>query len=412
MSFFNNSCSNTNNTIQKINSNNKHIFNKSEAQMFHATTSYLDYTFLSHRRSISNTPKLNIDIKKKKNYLFDLKKTFELNFEILKKTTPLIENEQERNEINKKINNINSTIENKKKLEKTIENIKSKILIENQIYSENKRKIQETADYYKEQIKDNEENLDNKEEYIKIFQRKLKEVEIYIQKNTKDLKNSKYVKYQNWKMNDFLEDSDVINREKEDLKKEIDKIKNEIDNVKKENLIFNLNEEVTQNQTQSFKDEQQEKKIKNYIKKYKKNIVIISNRIKYLKNNFDRLSKTLNLLNLGKKNYIKYNQNEINNNKINYINPNKTINEENESEDNNNNNNGNNQSILPLDISRKINNYMDFSIVLNKKNNDVDTSKISRIDYLDQTGGFGGNFGNISNINMWDISVINNKNND
>ena len=410
MSFFNNSCSNTNNTIQKINSNNKHIFNKSEAQMFHATTSYLDYTFLSHRRSISNTPKLNIDIKKKKNYLFDLKKTFELNFEILKKTTPLIENEQERNEINKKINNINSTIENKKKLEKTIENIKSKILIENQIYSENKRKIQETADYYKEQIKDNEENLDNKEEYIKIFQRKLKEVEIYIQKNTKDLKNSKYVKYQNWKMNDFLEDSDVINREKEDLKKEIDKIKNEIDNVKKENLIFNLNEEVTQ--TQSFKDEQQDKKIKNYIKKYKKNIVIISNRIKYLKNNFDRLSKTLNLLNLGKKNYIKYNQNEINNNKINYINPNKTINEENESEDNNNNNNGNNQSILPLDISRKINNYMDFSIVLNKKNNDVDTSKISRIDYLDQTGGFGGNFGNISNINMWDISVINNKNND
>ena len=129
-----------------------------------------------------------------------------------------------------------------------------------------------------------------------------------------------------------------------------------------------------------------------------------------MKNNFDRLSKTLNLLNLGKKNYIKYNQNEINN-KINYINPNKTINEENESEDNNNNN-GNNQSILPLDISRKINNYMDFSIVLNKKNNDVDTSKISRIDYLDQTGGFGGNFGNISNINMWDISVINNKNND
>ena len=284
-------------------------------------------------------------------------------------------------------------------------------MIENQIYSENKRKIQETADYYKEQIKDNEENLDNKEEYIKIFQRKLKEVEIYIQKNTKDLKNSKYVKYQNWKMNDFLEDSDVINREKEDLKKEIDKIKNEIDNVKKENLIFNLNEEVTQNQTQSFKDEQQEKRIKNYIKKYKKNIVIISNRIKYLKNNFDRLSKPLNLLNLGKKNYIKYNQNEINN-KINYINPNKTINEENESEDNNNNNNGNNQSILPLDISRKINNYMDFSIVLNKKNNDVDTSKISRIDYLDQTGGFGGNFGNISNINMWDISVINNKNND
>ena len=55
---------------------------------------------------------------------------------------------------------------------------------------------------------------------------------------------------------------------------------------------------------------------------------------------------------------------------------------------------------------------MDFSIVLNKKNVDVDTSKISRIDNLDQTGGFGGGFGNISNINMWDISVINNKNND
>ena len=55
------------------------------------------------------------------------------------------------------------------------------------------------------------------------------------------------------------------------------------------------------------------------------------------------------------------------------------------------------KSLLPLDITRKINNLMDFSIVLNKK----DETKID----LEKTG----NFGNVSNINMWDISCINKK---
>ena len=62
------------------------------------------------------------------------------------------------------------------------------------------------------------------------------------------------------------------------------------------------------------------------------------------------------------------------------------------------------KSLLPLDITRKINNLMDFSIVLNKKTND-DT----KVD-LEKTGGFGpGGLGNVTNINMWDISCINKK---
>ena len=56
------------------------------------------------------------------------------------------------------------------------------------------------------------------------------------------------------------------------------------------------------------------------------------------------------------------------------------------------------------DITKKINNYMDFSIVLNGKQNDE-----SKISELGKTSTF--NQGNISNINMWDISMINKNNN-
>ena len=47
---------------------------------------------------------------------------------------------------------------------------------------------------------------------------------------------------------------------------------------------------------------------------------------------------------------------------------------------------------------------MDFSIVLNGKQNDE-----SKISELGKTSNF--NQGNISNINMWDISIINKNNN-
>ena len=135
-------------------------------------------------------------------------------------------------------NKMRNNYHKKKELRKKVKDYKSKILIESQIYSEAKRKNEENAEYYKDQIRDNEDNYYSKEEYIKIFQKKLKEVEIYIHKNIKDDTQEKYKKYQLWKMIDFLEESDYINKKKEDLKKDINKIIVDIQNVKNENKIF------------------------------------------------------------------------------------------------------------------------------------------------------------------------------
>lgn len=133
---------------------------------------------------------------------------------------------------------IRDSFEKKKNLRKDFNEIKSKLLIENQIVEEFKRKMEENAEYYGEQIQEQEENLENKNEYIKIFEKKLKEVEIYIQKNTKNLVNSKYEAYKNFKMNDFIDLNTKMTKTKEEKTKEIFSLKSEIRELQNENKKY------------------------------------------------------------------------------------------------------------------------------------------------------------------------------
>ena len=108
-------------------------------------------------------------------------------------------------------------------------------------------------------------------------------------------------------------------------------------------------------------------------------------RMKLLKNRLESMTKTINSVQLDP-NLFKEKENEEHSEQVK-----KNINDITQD-----------KSLLPLDITRKINNLMDFSIVLNKRT--VDDTKID----LETTGGFGqGGFGNVTNINMWDISCIN-----
>ena len=366
------------NTIKNIG----HIVAQSEGYIPRSMTNFLDYTFMSHRNKLSFTSfNINLDNFRPKNYLFDLIQTFELNADLLSEILKKINDEKENNEIMSIYNKMRNDYHKKKELRKKVKDYKSKILIESQIYSEAKRKNEENAEYYKDQIRDNEDNCFSKEEYIKIFQKKLKEVEIYIHKNIKDDTQEKYKKYQLWKMIDFLEESDYINKKKEDLKKDINKIIVDIKNVKNENKIF-FEENIRLEKNKKKIISEEEKQINIFMKKYKNQIRIITMRIKLLKNYLNNINKTLNYLNFERKQISKEKNEEEE-----YL-----VTEEPE------------KSQLPLDISKKINNYMDFSIVLNGKQNDE-----SKISELGKTSTF--NQGNISNINMWDISMINKNNN-
>ena len=101
--------------------------------------------------------------------LSDLKKTFKINIDILKKYISL--NNNKINSNNQISSLLNSLLEKNKAKENIIEKIKvkkSKILIDNQIITEKRRKNEERRFYLKEKIKENEERINTKEEYMKV----------------------------------------------------------------------------------------------------------------------------------------------------------------------------------------------------------------------------------------------------
>ena len=150
-----------------------------------------------------------------------------------------------KTDLNGIFQNFKKKIEEKNKKKKNIMDLCSKILIENQITQELKRKIEENNDYYQEKIIEFETNSTNKDEYLKSFKKKLFEVEIYIQKHTKNLKNSKYEKYKFWKLHSFLDIYNSLIKKKNLLQKDLITIGQTINELKKENekiIIENKND--------------------------------------------------------------------------------------------------------------------------------------------------------------------------
>ena len=184
-SYNENSSINNNNTTNNCTIKNKicnlEVINNGSSSKIN----YLDYTFLSHRNSLSLRPSLSFNSINATNYLFDLKKTLELNLQLLEQTIKMKYNKTDLNEV---FQNFKNKIEGKNNKKKEIIDKCSKILIENQIIEELKRKIEENNDYYQEKIIELETNSTNKDEYLKTFEKKLFEIEIYIQKHTKNIK--------------------------------------------------------------------------------------------------------------------------------------------------------------------------------------------------------------------------------
>ena len=127
--------------------------------------------------------------------------------------------------------------------------------------------------------------------------------------------------------------------------------------------------------------------------KYKKEIYIIVNRIKMLKIHLNDLNNQFKYLTFRKNKKLLFEKNKEDN-KNNHINQDR-------SKNNINNDISINKdtSLLPHDMTRKLNNFMDFSLILNKKEE-------SKIDELTRTGIGGNPFANLSNTNIWEISAI------
>ena len=303
-----------------------------------------------------------------KSHLSDLKKTFYINIDILKQFISSNKN----NKDNELISLLNSLIEKAKKKSKIIDKIKekkSKILIDNQIITDKRSKIEEKNFYYKNKIKENEERLDNKEEYMKVLHKKMREVEIYIHKNTVNLKNfSRKKKYQSFSMFNFVETNNELIKQKKELNKVIENTKNNYKVEMEENK--QIKQELKNDKENNLIEiNQEEIKIKKLSDKYKSKIKLMKLRINMLRNNYNKLNKKIKILKLDE--FIP----NIDNNKK----------DDDDIKD---------LDQIPLETSINMkNSYMDFS-VLNTQN--FDDNNISKFDA-----------GNVSKIGIYDISIIN-----
>ena len=309
--------------------------------------------------------------------LSDLKKTFKINIDILKKYITL--NNNKINSNNQLSSLLNSLLEKNKAKENIIEKIKvkkSKILIDNQIITEKRRKNEERRFYLKEKIKENEERINTKEEYMKVLHKKMREVEIYIHKNTLNIKDlNRRKKYQTFSMFDFIETNNELIKVKKDILKQIEtnqiNYKIEYDENKKIKSEIKKDE----NKEKENNKNNEEIKIKKLNEKYKKKIKLMNLRLNLLKNTYKKVNKKIKILKIDALNNL---ENNINN----------------KEEDKNENE----PSKIQLDTTIR-NSFMDFSNILNK-NNDESKFDISKV---------GNNFGNVSNFGIYDISIINYK---
>ena len=380
-----------------------------------ATSSLMDQGFLSQGLIVSKDKKTQIknsnSKNSKKNNLYDLQHTLDINIEILKNyfknTTTTMTLLNQDKQILDKLDKFLIKYNKKQEIIKKIKEIKSKNLIQSQIFFENKRKLQETLNNCKESLLDYEDAVNNKDEYVKLFQKKFVEVEIYLKRITLDMRDDKRRKYyQNYKMDVFTNLNSTFNKKRETLYEDINKykiekkkLKAENKKIKNEKKIFKKEEakrekdKVKEDEISKRKNEMIERKYKQYIKnkigKFNllKNFMNKNCNIDNILNNNNEINNETNNINEIKESSISSSNNDENKKKINMF---KKI----APKKNKNNNNGrfneikeddeNDRSNLPYEMTKRMNSFMDFSVILNDNSNIKETvnkqkNNISRI---------------------------------
>ena len=330
--------------------------------------------------------------------LSDLEKTLDINIQILKtfyqssNPSDLKNNNNNKSNITKEqaiikaIENIKNKYKNKKELFNKLKQKKSKSLIELQIYSEKKRKLEELKILYQDKLEENEEGLYNKEENIKKVEKRLKEVEIYIHKltiNMHDKIRQKY--YQDFTIKDFLDINNEVAREKDLLIKKNNQIKSELKNTLNENKLYkmkNSDEKKTNDESEiKLEEKNHEDKIKKLTQKYENKIELINSRKNLLKNAFEKMNSEFHLFDINK--LIKKNNQNISINMDNRKGSNKKINIK---------RNSNIKESTRKDFDR-MNSFLDLSVINNKEDeNNISNNKFD-----------------VMKSSIWDVSAINAK---
>ena len=303
----------------------------------------------SKTESISKIKNFNYE-----NYLYDLIKTMQINIKIILDAVQLLKMRQEnKNLIAKRIEIIHKLFDNFQLIRKKIENIKSKNLVNNQIYEEVKRRIVENQKFYDDKINDVNSLVKKKVIILKKVQKKFLEIQVYIRRECQNYFTFKK-QFANFSITPFLLENEYLNKYKSKLNESMDE---------KINYIKKLNEE--------------KKEIKNKKNKKKKNINIIINN-EFENNNLfnintetadDKLNKYL----LNKEEEIKFYENKkLSLGKINLVYKRKIFKK---------NNNFKNEININLSIAQDNQNNNEISIINQTNNNENLESNLNNTFY-------------------------------
>ena len=231
------------------------------------------------------------------NYLYDLNKTMQINIKIILDAIKFLKMRQEnKNLMVKRIEIIHKLFDNFQLMRKKIENIKSKNLVNNQIFEEVKRRIVENKKFYDDKIYDVDSLLKKKVIILKKIQKKFLEIQIYIRRESQNFYGFRK-QFVNFSITPFILENEYLNRQKVKIKENIDeKIKymkilyipiKKIKNTKKEkdeiNIINNKDNEINENSIDNINLNSANEQFNKYIINKQEEIKFYENKNMYLK---------------------------------------------------------------------------------------------------------------------------------
>ena len=221
----------------------------------------------------------------------------DINLKMILEVTGIVKmGKNNKNLIIKRIKIINNLFEKYQSLRNEMKNAKTKNLVNNQIISEIKRRINESNKFYNNKIKDCDESIQKKNLYLKRTQKKFNEIQIYIRRESQFFYGFHKI-YANFYIKPFIIENENFVRNKNKLKEEIANKKkiinilnNEILDIKnKKKFRFNIIKE-NNNIINKKKEDEKDKNMKyNKLNNY---LLSIEEEIKYYENlNLDLINK-------------------------------------------------------------------------------------------------------------------------
>ena len=247
-----------------------------------------------------------------------------LNLELIDNILPTVhfKNIEERKKIKEKLHNINILVKKRINLLKSKKDLQSKILVDNQIIEEEKRRKDENLSLYEDKIEEIKNNIDKKIIFIKRFQKKYNDIEIYIRRECLVFPRWKKI-FSEYEIITFLIENENLIRLKNELYKDIKNYDSYLKHLIKENIELKKRDECVYSFEENKFGNEDNNKYNELINEYNSKNKFLLNNINKIKNKFKAISYKYNNIS----NYFIFKNNESNLNSNNNIND--TIDEKN-----------------------------------------------------------------------------------